>query len=130
MDNLITVLKVYDENEDGVLTKQEFERLCSDIEYGFTDKERELFGLNSDQISYDQILNAAKYEDDDSSDKRFYETLKSLDKDGTGKVFIPELINILKKNNRLTECNRLNELISNLPIEDQHLLLDKIDFDL
>jgi len=130
MDNLITVLKVYDENEDGVLTKQEFERLCSDIEYGFTDKERELFGLNSDQISYDQILNAAKYEDDDSSDKRFYETLKSLDKDGTGKVFIPELINILKKSDRLTECSRLNELISNLPIEDQHLLLNKIDFDL
>jgi Ca2+-binding EF-hand superfamily protein len=128
MDNLITVLKVYDENEDGFLTKQEFERFCSDIEYKFTNKERDMFDLNSDQISYDQILNAVKYEDDDPSDKRFYETLKSLDKDGTGKVFIPELINILKKNDRMIECKRLDELISNLPIEDHHLLIDKIDF--
>ena len=130
MDNLITVLKVYDEDDDGFLTKQEFDRFCTDIGYSFTDVEREIFKLDTDLMSYNQIINAVNYESVDFSDKLFYDTLKSLDKDGAERIFVPELINILKDNPALTECNRLDELLSILPIEDHHLLINKIDFNL
>lgn len=130
MENILTVLKVYDENEDGFLTQDELNKFCTDVNYKFSDVENNMFKLTSELVSYNQIIDAFSYQDDEYSDNKFYNILKSIDKDNNNKVFVPELINMLKNSNQLQLSNRLEELLSNLPIEDHHLLLDKIDFNL
>ena len=126
-ENLLSVLKTYGDNDDGFLTKEEFNKFCDDVSYGFTEQEREIFNLDSDQVSYDQIMGAIGYHPNDMSNEMFMSTLKSLDKDNSGKVFVPELINVLKHGKVLSDKNMLDELLLNLPIEDHHLMYNQIN---
>jgi len=126
MDNLFGVLKAYDADDDGLLTNVEFNKFCEDVDYNFSEKEIDIFDLRNDFVSFDQIQNAIEFEDYDFSDQHFMNILRSLDKDNSGKVFVPELINILKTSPEFSNQNKLDELIVNLPIEEHYLIIDKI----
>ena len=130
-DTLRTVLKIFDSDGDGMLSLDELSAFSKEIEYDWTEDEKSRFGLTVEPVSFDQVINAINYvayDPYDTSDKKFYDALKELDKDGTGKLFIPELINVLKHSAFLRDNGRLDELLSVLPTEDNYLLLSKMVF--
>jgi Ca2+-binding EF-hand superfamily protein len=122
MDTKIeSILKIYDIDNIGYLNQATLLKLQEDIKYKFTEKEIKLYNLMSDKIPLNCITDALNYEETEYDDNQFMMELKLLDTNNDGKIFIPELINILKDIPFFTKI-KLDELLINLPKDDQYYI--------
>lgn len=120
MDELIDVIKIFDKDSDGFLDQEELAEFQKEVEYNFNQKEIDMFNLNVDNVSMDNVVMALNYKEDDVTQQKYEEFMsKYLDGGNEGKVFVPGLINLLR-NNKLIDNNDIIELVSKLPHDDNY----------
>ena len=122
--DVIEVLKIYDNNNDGYLTHEELQNFENDVDYIFSDVEKGLFS-NLNNISYQEVIDAIHYNPIEISKNNLIKCLDNFS-ENEGKILIPELINILKDDYYFTSDDILDEFIKSIPNDKQYLIINRL----
>jgi len=122
------VFKEMDENKDGIVTYEEFEKVVTsvkdiNIEQQYIQKIFEELNIDDKKgICFEDLLNALVHDYLVECDERLYAAFRELDSDDDGKIDTSQLKEALQNMDPLGEYDRAMDIISNESLEQNGII--------
>ncbi len=127
MEAFSEIFKLYDQDDKGFLTSKEFTLFEDDLGYKF-DQSEKLHFSDPDKIKLNDIINAINNVNVNPSYEELLDAFRNIDKDNSGKIYVPVLINILKKFEYFQSPENIDELLMKLPVDDHYVFYKKMRY--
>ncbi len=126
MEAFSEIFKLYDQDNKGFLTSKEFALFEDDLGYKFNQLEKSQFS-DPDKIELNDITNAINNINIIPSHEELMNAFRNIDKNNSGKIYVPVLINILKEFEYFQSPENIDELLMKLPVDDHYVFYKKLN---